>query len=181
MSLRYAILGFLSLQPMSGYDLKTKQFDTSVFPFLASQPSTGVPNSLEQLEADGHVVAQWEVQAERPNRREYAITEEGMTALKGWLAESRPLPKDRFPFLVQLYFARHISKTALLSVLADQRRQHVEKLAQFQAIELPPAEDETMAQQIIFGGFTLEFGKRNEQMMIDWIDHVIADVEAKVE
>ena len=180
MSLRYAILGFLSLQPMSGYDLKTKQFDTSVSHFWPANQAQ-VYRTLEQLEVDGHVVAQWEVQAERPNRREYAITESGIEALKGWLAESRPLPKDRFPFLVQLYFARHISKTALLRVLADQRRQHVQKLAQFQAIELPPAEDETMAQQIIFGGFTLEFGKRNEQMMIDWIDHVIAEVEAKVE
>ncbi len=180
MSLRYAILGFLSLQPMSGYDLKTKQFDDSVAHFWPANQAQ-IYRTLEKLEVDGCVVAQWEIQTERPNRREYAITEAGLAELKAWLTELRPVPKDRFPFLVQFYFARHISKAELLELLADQRRQHVEKLAMYQNVEMPVAEDDAMKEQLFFGGQTLEFGLRYEQMWIDWFDHVISEVEKREE
>ena len=117
---------------------------------------------------------------ERPNRKVYAITEDGVQALKVWLAKSRPLSAERFPFLVQLYFARHLAKDELLSVLTDQRRQHWQKLTAFRQIELPQADTQAMAQQIIFGGFTLDFGIRYEEMIIAWLDKVISEVEERI-
>lgn len=178
MSLKHAILGFLSLQPMSGYDLKTKMFDGSVSHFWPANQAQ-VYRTLEQLETEGCVVAQWEMQTERPNRKEYEITEAGLVELRRWLAELRPLPKERFHFLVQLYFARHLSKDEVLAFLRDQREQHMEKLTAYQQVEMPAVDDPIMEEQLFFGQFTLDFGLRYEQMLIAWLDDVISQIEAR--
>lgn len=178
MSLKHAILGFLSLQPMSGYDLKTKMFDGSVSHFWPANQAQ-VYRTLEQLEVEGCVASQWEMQTERPNRKEYEITEAGLVELRRWLAELRPLPKERFPFLVQLYFARHLSKAEVLAVLHDQREQHMEKLTAYQQFEMPAADHVVMQEQIFFGQFALDFGVRYEQMFVAWLDDVIAQIEAR--
>ncbi|MBK8900493.1 MAG: PadR family transcriptional regulator [Anaerolineaceae bacterium] len=176
MSLEYAILGFLTLAPMSGYDLKTRHFDGSVAHFWPANQAQ-IYRTLDRLESAGLVTGEWEVQTERPNRKSYTITTEGVAALKAWLAESRPLPKERLPFLVQLYFARHLSRDELLSLLQAQRQLHVDRLKEYQAIGFPPFDDPVMARQVIFGKYTLDFGLRYEQMQIEWLDAVMAQAE----
>ena len=51
MSLRHAILGFLSFQPFTGYDLK-KAFDRSVRHFWPATQSQ-IYRTLAELDADG--------------------------------------------------------------------------------------------------------------------------------
>ncbi len=176
MSLEYAILGFLTLAPMSGYDLKTRHFDGSVAYFWPANQAQ-IYRTLDRLEGDGLVAGQWEVQTQRPNRKTYHITPEGLAALKAWLAKSRPLPKERIPFLVQLYFARHLTQDELLTLLARQRQQHMDRLTEYQEIELPAADDLIMARQLIFGKFAHDYGLRYEQMQIEWLDAVITQVK----
>lgn len=176
MSLEYAILGFLTLEPMSGYDLKTRRFDESVAHFWPANQAQ-IYRTLDRLEEGGLVTGEWEVQTQRPNRKAYTITPEGLAALKEWLIEIRPLPKERLPFLVQLYFARHLSREELLNVLHAQRQMHRDRLADYQAMEFPAADDPEMARQLIFGKFTWEYGLRHEQMQIDWLEAVISQVE----
>ena len=178
MSLKYAILGFLTIEPMSGYTLKSGYFDTSIAHFWPADQAQ-IYRTLYQLESDGWVESELEPQATKPDRKQYKITDLGMAELHNWLAESRPMPVQRFPLLVQLYFCRHLSRDELLALLRDQQRQHQARLAELQAINLEPPDDEVMAQQMMFGGFTLDFGRRYEQMQLEWLEAVITQILQK--
>ena len=176
MSLKHAILGFLTLHPMSGYELKTQYFDGSVAHFWSADQAQ-IYRTLDKLEQDGLVESEVVVQTIRPNRKPYTITDAGREALAAWLVESRDIGVLRMPFLVQLYFGRNIPRDQLLTVLQDQLRQHQEQLAAYRAIELPASDDPIMLEQLQFGGFTLDFGLRFEQMQIDWLEATIAVLE----
>lgn len=176
MSLKYAILGFLSLHPMTGYDLKTRYFDGSVGNFWPADQAQ-IYRTLGQLSDAGWVESTVEVQTAHPNRKVYSLTPSGVDGLKRWLRVSRPLAAERIPFLVQLYFARHLSADELLALLRDQLRQHEERLLHYQQIELPVADNALMAEQLKFGAMTLSYGLRHEQMKVDWLTDLIAQVE----
>lgn len=175
MSLKHAILGFLTLHPMSGYDLKTHYFDGSVAHFWPADQSQ-IYRTLEQMSAEGWIEGELHIQTTRPSRRVYHITTAGLEELKEWLRESRPLPVERISFLVQIYFARHLEKEELLAILRDQQRLHQERLNHYQAIELPQSDDPVMGRQLFFGGMTLDYGIRHEQMQIEWLAQCIAQV-----
>ena len=177
MSLEYAILGFLTLSPMTGYDLKRHYFDGSVAHFWPADQAQ-IYRTLERMAGDGWVVAEMEVQVVRPSRKVYSITALGLEALKEWLRKSRPLPAERRPFLIQLYFSRHLTKEELLALLRDQLRLHQEQLAAYEAIVLPETADPIMQNQLRFGAMTLDYGRRYEQMQIEWLAATITEVEA---
>lgn len=176
MSLKHAILGFLTLSPMTGYDLKTQYFDGSVAHFWPADQAQ-IYRALEQMSQDGWVEAELHVQTARPSRKVYQITPAGTAELKAWLMESRPLPVERRPFLIQFYFARHLSKGELLTLLEDQRHLHQERLAEYQGITLPETDDPIMQRQLRFGGMTLDYGLRYEQMQIEWLTATISQVQ----
>ncbi len=177
MSLKYAILGFLTLHPMSGYDLKTQYFDGSVANFWPADQAQ-IYRTLERLKADGWVESGLEVQTDRPNRKPYHLTEIGRAALVAWLEEGRGISAERRPFLVQLYFARLLSKAQLLRLLNQRLGMHQAQLAQYQALELPQFDDPEMQRQLQFGGFTLDYGLRYAQMQIEWLEATIVFVES---
>ncbi|MBK7448579.1 MAG: PadR family transcriptional regulator [Anaerolineales bacterium] len=57
MSLKHAILGFLSFKPFSGYELK-KAFDSSVQHFWPANQSQ-IYRTLAELEGGGFVEKKW--------------------------------------------------------------------------------------------------------------------------
>jgi PadR family transcriptional regulator, regulatory protein AphA len=80
------LLGMISLQPSTGYDLKRRFATTSLGVY---QPSSGaLYPALERLDRRGLLASQALPQAEhgRPRRR-YRLTEEGRQAHLGWLRE----------------------------------------------------------------------------------------------
>ncbi|HEY2717502.1 MAG TPA: PadR family transcriptional regulator [Solirubrobacterales bacterium] len=83
MSLRHALLGLLAEQPASGWDL-SHRFDEvlgAVWP--AGHPQ--IYGELRKLEQEGLIA----VDSEGPRRRKaYRVTDAGLTAVRGWLAET---------------------------------------------------------------------------------------------
>lgn len=175
MSLKFAILGLLTFEPMSGYTLKTRYFDRSVTHFWPADQSQ-IYRTLQNLEREGDVQGHAVASDSRPNSRVYAITDTGRTALEAWLAQNQPAPVQRDSFLVQLYFARLLSRKQVLAMLHARRTEHVRQQAYFEALEMPEPRDEEMRRQNVFGGLTLDFARRREQMMLEWIDACIAEI-----
>ncbi|MBK9049864.1 MAG: PadR family transcriptional regulator [Chloroflexi bacterium] len=75
MSLKHAILGFLSFVPLSGYDLK-KAFDKSVSHFWPANQSQ-IYRTLAELEREGFVEKEVIPREERLDMKIYDITEAG--------------------------------------------------------------------------------------------------------
>lgn len=122
MTLRYILLGFLNYGPMTGYEVK-KLFDTTVAHFWSAELSQIYP-ALKQLEGEGLVAMEVEVQEDRPNRKVYSITEDGRRELLDWLATPLHVEQVREPLLVNVFFGAALTRDELLAVL----RRRVEEL-----------------------------------------------------
>ena len=103
MSLKHALLGILSLQPMTGYEVK-QFFDSSVQHFWNAELSQIYP-TLKSLEESGFVDMRVEVQQNRPNRKIYAITDDGHAEFERWFRAPQPPADLRDPFLIKVFFA----------------------------------------------------------------------------
>src|SRR5713101_9245132 len=114
MSLKHALLGFINYGPMTGYELK-KFFDASIAHFWNAELSQIYP-ALKAMEADGLVEMQVCMQSDRPNRKEYSITEEGRRQLLEWLAEPAESVQFRSPVLIKVFFGTSLRKQDLIQI-----------------------------------------------------------------
>ncbi len=104
MSLRYALLGLLSGEPMNGYTIKAL-FDESIR-FVWQAELSQIYRELGILQKEGLVSSTIQQQSDRPNKRMYAITEEGRRAFDAWLRavpEQLAMPK-RDEMMLRLFF-----------------------------------------------------------------------------
>lgn len=177
MSLKYAILGLLTFEPMSGYTLKSRYFDRSIAHFWPADQAQ-IYRTLQSLTKDGEVESRTVESDTRPNSRVYAITDAGQASLCDWLATAQEPSVQRYGFLVQLYFGRLLSRDQLMTVLNSRKTEHLRLQRYFDDFEMPKAESEEMKRQIFFGGLTLDFARRHEKMMIEWLDACLEKVEA---
>ena len=118
MSLRYTILGFLSIQPLTGYDLK-RYFDASVRHFWSADQAA-IYRTLGDLTAEGLVEQERVPQTTRPDRKVYHLTPSGLSALDAWLGTPAPSVARRDPLLVKLFFAGRIDPERLRQVLESE-------------------------------------------------------------
>jgi len=116
MSLRYVHLGFLSLKPLSGYDLK-RLFDDSVRHFWTAD-QVQIYRTLGQLADEGLVEVRVIEQEKRPDRKAHRITAAGLVALDWLRSPLEPVPV-REPFLLRLFFAGRLPKAEVLPLLDD--------------------------------------------------------------
>jgi PadR family transcriptional regulator AphA len=115
MSLRYAILGFLTIRPLSGYDIK-RFFNASVRHFWTADQAA-IYRTLSELEADALVGHERVAQQTRPDRKEYHITPLGVDAFDTWVAQPAPTVARREPLLLKLFFASRMHANDLATVL----------------------------------------------------------------
>src|SRR6478736_5605374 len=116
-SLRAAILGFLRLEPTSGYVLR-QRFEGSVGSFWSVTQSQ-IYRELHALTADGRALVEREAGDGKPDRKVYRLTKEGEAELDLWLrAPVEPL-QLRHPLLLKFVFAADVEPEALDRVLAD--------------------------------------------------------------
>lgn len=119
MSLNNGILGFLSMKPMSGYDIK-KLFNMSAAYFWPADQAQ-IYRTLKSLESNGLIEVSGLEQNAGPSKTLYTITERGQETLRSWLLN--PKLSDfiaRLPFLVQLFFSGALSREELLEFIDAQ-------------------------------------------------------------
>ena len=95
-----ALLGLLEREPSHGYDLK-RDYD-AYFGRGRPLPFGQVYATLSRLARDGKVLAGESEPGAGPDRKRYAITDEGVADVEAWLAE----PVEPVPHLQTVLFAK---------------------------------------------------------------------------
>ncbi len=95
MSLRYALLALLTVEPMTGYDL-SKQFQSSVS-HVWHAPDSQIYPELRRMEKDGLLEGVEVAWGPRGKKREYHITDAGLEAFRSWMNETLSYPPERDP------------------------------------------------------------------------------------
>ncbi|MCS6835693.1 MAG: PadR family transcriptional regulator [Anaerolineae bacterium] len=169
MSLAHAILGLLTVMPMTGYELKTQAFDSTIAHFWQADQAQ-IYRTLSVMAEQGWVESKLEIQEGRPNRKVYHITEAGQAELRRWLHTEQPLPTYREAFLVQMFFASELDAQTILEHIDRQREGHAARLAQYESFPLPGLDDPRLDQRHLFWRLTLEMGIAMERAYLEWLE-----------
>ncbi|MHB9023811.1 MAG: PadR family transcriptional regulator [Armatimonadota bacterium] len=178
MSLEHAILGFLQYAPSSGYALK-EIFDLSVQHFWPADQSQ-IYRTLSRLEEQGWAEKEVVEQEERPDKKVYAITEEGRQELRRWLTTPLPFKGGRSAPLIQVFFAGQLSDEDILAMFrraAEQTRQGLEGLCRIPEMSSPHCEAVGSPREVFCWMLTLECGTRMSEAYLAWMESVIARIE----
>ena len=115
MDLRAAILGLLSWKPASGYDLKRIISNSDIFYWSGN--NNQIYKSLIELQKDGRVTCQVQLQESLPAKKVYSITEKGLSELHQSLLAAPEIPELHKNFLIQLAWAEALSDAEILALL----------------------------------------------------------------
>lgn len=101
---KYIILGILSHEPSSGYEIKKKvEFSISYFWDISYGQIYPV---LKKLEEEGLATKEIETAEKGPNRKIYTITENGKKELRSWLQQPE---KKENEILLKIFFGKQLS------------------------------------------------------------------------
>ena len=95
MSLRYALLALLAVEPMTGYEL-SKGFQSSVA-HVWHAPDSQIYPELKRMEKDGLLEGQDVTWGRRGKKREYHITDAGIMDFRSWMNDTLSYPPERDP------------------------------------------------------------------------------------
>ena len=169
MNFRYFILGLLSQQPMSGYDIK-RFLDN--LDWLIGSPSFGsLYPALHSLLEDELVDVNVVQNENKPTRKIYVIKEEGREALHDWVREPVDDDASLKTFLMRLMLAGNLSESGLVDYLKQRRSQvalYRESLKPIIGDEGDGGDESELGQHLAF-----DYGLAVASAELAWLDRTL--------
>jgi len=165
---RYAILGMLSIYPMSGYDIK-KRVEQSISNFWSESYGQIYP-ILKRLVDEDLVTKTVERQSGKPDRHVYALTDEGRKELHRWLCEGFVPKVERNEFLLKLFFGEEVAVTTNLKHVEKYREIQFRLLEKYKLLETEIKSKYADDPNSSYWLMTLEYGQYVSQALIKWCD-----------
>ncbi len=157
------LLGLLEDRPRHGYDLR--QTYEQRFPSARPLRSGQVYSTLSRLQRDGFVDALGGEPGRGPDRKLFAITEDGVALFDEWVTS--PEPTD--PYLQDALFMKVVlalsSGRSAQTLLDAQRDEHLESMR-----DLTRRKDEADLSETL----RLDFALFHLEADLRWIDHTIS-------
>ncbi len=172
---RFAILGMLSLAPMSGYDLR-KAIEYSVGQFWNESYPQIYP-MLKQLTEEGLATSSVTQQQGKPDRYVYALTDKGWAELEQWLSEPFEYQVQRNELLLKLFFGDYAPVAVSIEHVQRHRTMQEHLLQVYQQTEEEVRAGQGDSPHLPYWLLTLSFGKHVTRAMLDWCDEAIETLE----
>ena len=124
MSLRFALLGLLAVEPASGYDLKRAINRSTYFIWNATGPQ--IYSTLHKLREEGCITSRSLAQDGKPDKQIHTITAQGRTRLEEFMSEPIHASVTRDEVLLRIFFGNFAGKRAIRRELGSylQRIRH---------------------------------------------------------
>jgi PadR family transcriptional regulator AphA len=166
MTTRYAILGLLSIEPMSGYDIRRASID-ALSHFWHESYGQIYP-ALAALEREGLIRLLAQPRSEKRPRKVYALTTKGRRALGAWRKKA---PVDR-PFRNELLLKLFTADTPKVVLTHVRKLREVERarLEEYARIEARLAR-EAPARKLWRA--TVRYGIHRSRAVIAWCDETL--------
>lgn len=166
----YTILGCLTIEPMSGYDIK--RFLGQTVSHFWSESYGQIYPALRELEQEGLIEGRAEPGERGQDKRVYRITDAGRTELRAWLHEPAQPVQARYEHSLKLFFGHNVDPKVSLEHLGRLRRQTEENLARYRAWEKDleawaKREPDSRAAHCLV---VLRGGVLYSEMMLEWCD-----------
>ncbi|MBA2271647.1 MAG: PadR family transcriptional regulator [Chthoniobacterales bacterium] len=171
---RYAILGMLSIAPMSGYDIK-KEVETSISNFWTESYGQIYP-VLKSLIAEKLVTKTVESEGGKPDRHVYALTAKGRKELRRWLLEGSAPKVQRNEFLLKLFFGEEIPAKANIAHVENFRELQRGLLKKYAAIEKQITRENAGNPNLPYWLMTISYGQHVSRALVHWCDKTLAEL-----
>ena len=180
MSLKHALLGLLSHQPMTGYELK-QFFDSTVQHFWNAELSQIYP-ALKTLEEHGWVEKHVAPRDGRPERKIYELTDAGRSEFLRWAREPLPPSDLRDAFMIKVFFGSEMPVEDMLVLLRRQMEEHQKMLAFSETVLRPRIQharevEKASPRHQLFWTLTLEMAIAYRKAYIDWCERAMRLLE----
>lgn len=176
-TLKYAILGLINREPMTGYDI-TKEFNSNILANFWYANHSQVYPELNKLMDEGSISFEVVIQGEKLEKKLYTITDQGRQELMEWLVKDEPLeatPKDIFR--LRSYFSEFLDLEELRDLVMQQKKKHQQKFQSLQEIMEGsyPAPPSVKTRE--FGDFiVLQGAIMREKYYISWLDDYLTHI-----
>ena len=171
-SLKYAILGLLSRQSLTGYDI-SREFEKNINKFWTAKHSQIYPELKKLLEQE-LVTCEIQISGEILEKKVYTITDKGRDVFIQWLKTDEKIenpPKD--VFRLRTYFSDILETEVKIQLLASQISQHKERLEhleqKYQKYSEPPHKSSPLAGDYLL----LDNAIRRERAQIEWLEDCV--------
>ena len=171
----FLILGLLSNESMSGYDIN-KLIKTRMGSFWDISYSQIYP-TLRMLEKEGAVTKEVEINETGPNRKVYSITNEGLSKLQEWLLTPAEHGKFKIEVLLKVAFGEQIPKSKVISHIKKFKARHNSALKNALSFEKEFKENSDKSDRYFFALLTTLLGKNFHKAAIEWADSAIKLIE----
>jgi DNA-binding PadR family transcriptional regulator len=169
---KYAILGMLSIEPMSGYDIK-KRVEESISNFWTESYGQIYP-ILKGLVAEKLVTKTTEKNPGKPDRHVYALTEGGRGELRRWLGEGVTPKAERNELLLKIFFGEEVTLATNVAHVEQYRELQRGLLDRYKAIEKQLKAEHAGNSNLPYWLLTVSYGQHVTQALLDWCDEALA-------
>jgi DNA-binding PadR family transcriptional regulator len=161
--MRLPLLALLAKEPGYGYELKASL--EQIFGEAYPSPNIGqIYVTLQRLERDGLVRSEDVVQANRPNKRVYELTDAGREALAAWLEEPSPGPRVRDDFFMKLVLGPRAGAADRMGLINRQRRHYLNLMRGLTTLAAATSAGGKVARLLIEGAML------HLQADLDWLE-----------
>jgi PadR family transcriptional regulator, regulatory protein AphA len=171
-----ALLGLLSLGPMSGYDVR-QLIPRSIGHFWSESYGQIYPG-LKRLETGGLAEKKTERKKGRPDRHLYSITTAGRKQLQHWL--KLPVTEVEVPrneMLLKLFFGANVSLDVSRAHVEANLELHQKELKLFRAMARTLRKEEAHDPQLPFWLMTLNRGRHRATAMVKWCNETLIELD----
>jgi DNA-binding PadR family transcriptional regulator len=167
-----AVLGGLSVQPMTGYALR--EAIREVLGHFWSESFGQIYPTLAELERDGHVKR---LGSGRTDASRFAITPSGTARLKELLAQPvQPVP-PRNGLLLRLFFGRQLGPATCRSLVQQAKAEAERALARYRTLRQELHEEQEHAEDRPYWLLTVAAGEHSARAAIDWADEALGALD----
>jgi PadR family transcriptional regulator AphA len=176
---KYAILGMLSIEPMSGYDIK-KEVEKSISNFWTESYGQIYP-VLKNLVAEKLVTKTVESEAGKPDRHVYSLTAKGRKELRRWLLKGFAPKIQRDEFLLKLFFGEEIPPKANIAHVEQFRELQRGLLRKYAAVEKEITREYADNSNAPYWLMTVRYGQHVSRALLQWCDKTLAELDRMAE
>jgi DNA-binding PadR family transcriptional regulator len=168
------LLGLLSVESMSGYDLG-QTIRTSIGFFWNESYGQIYPN-LKALAAEGHVTAKTKRQKGKPERHVYSITRKGRERLAAWLAVEPQPEVPRNELLLKLFFGAQISPEISIGHVERMMKRESAYLQEFRRIEQEDLPQSQQYPDAPYWKMAARFGQLELEAHLRWCEETLVEL-----
>ena len=168
----YVILGLLTHEDLSGYDIK-KRIDISISNFWEIGYGQIYP-TLKSLQRDGYITGSTAQSAIGPDRIVYSITSAGTKKLSTWLALPEHRENVKYEILLKVFFGSLLPRDETISRIEVFKRNHLAKSQQMTAYKENLQGVLSEEDDHLYFYLTVLFGEHMYQAYLNWADEAIA-------